>query len=303
MNSIQLRLSNLICRNVFKVMYKFSHPKAYKHNRRYWPYYQVERNEHGGIDKVYFKNKLISDNSFVPEQNHPKCMLVTTGPSVKSIPTAAFTRTDVDYMGVNGAISLAHTDFKYYVIIDHNFTENRFDLVQKALQRCQVFFTTPRCLDLILRKLDPSEIPCKIRVIEPITDGKIERFMGPRVDANVNYEHFYFDLVQSKGFAKHIHNAVFDYFTVAYVALQIIHQLEYSNIYLAGLDMNNFNQPRFYEQSGNKQPTMLDYYLQDEILPAFETAACFLKQQNVQVHNFSFESAVNAFTKLDPAHF
>ena len=100
-----------------------------------------------------------------------------------------------------------------------------------------------------------------------------------------------------QSFSKHIHGVVFDYFTVAYVALQVVHQLQYEKIYLAGLDMNNFNQPRFYEKAENKQPTMLDQYLQ-HTLPAFDVAANFFEQQNKQVYNLSPESAVQSFKKL-----
>jgi len=53
--SKSLFFSNLILRNIYKVIYKYSQPKTHKHNRRYWPYYHVIRNQLGGIDQVYFK--------------------------------------------------------------------------------------------------------------------------------------------------------------------------------------------------------------------------------------------------------
>ena len=295
--SIQLLFSNLILRNIYKIIYKYSHPKAYKHNRRYWPYYRVKRNKFDGIDKIYFKNKLIVDNSSISTSNCKKCMLVATGPSIKDNPTAIFSKPDIDYIGINGSISLEHIQFKYYIIIDHNFTQKRFDLVLKVLQSQCTFYTTPRCLDVILRKITPEQIKCKIKVVETITEGKVERFLGPRITIDTNKDYFY--LEEDKGFSQHIHDSVFDYFTVAYVALQIIYALSYKEVYLAGLDMNNFNQPRFYENSTNKQPTMLNQYL-TEIFPAFNTSACFLNKQDVKVYNLSLQSAVESFEKLDP---
>ncbi len=296
--SAQRFFSNYILRNLYKFIYKYSHPKSYKHNRRYWPYYQVERSPDGDLQKIYFKKQLIVDNSQLNFSPNRKCMLIATGPSVHQLETSYLQRSDIDYIGVNGAIALSGVKFKYYVIIDHNFTNNRFDLIENVLKTsfCTLF-TTPRCLDLILRKIKLENILCAIKVVEPITEGEIERFLGERirVTETPNYFHIYDRL----GFSSHIFNAVFDYFTVAYVALQITYHLKYKDIYIAGLDMNNFSQPRFYENKENKQPTMLNQYL-DVTLPAFDAAARFLKSQQINVYNLSQNSAVKAFEKIPP---
>lgn len=293
--SIRLLFSNLILRNVTKVIYKFFYPSTYKHNRRFWPYYKVERNHEGGVSKIYFKNKLVVENSPPDLSALKKCMLIATGPSIQNLSEDIFSRPDIDYMGINGAIALEKIIFKYYVIIDHNFTMNRFDLVLKVLNTDCTFYTTPRCLDLILRKVNFSEITCKIKIIEPITRGEVERFLGPKVNIDTTKNYFFID--QNRGFSTHISDVVFDYFTVAYVALQVIHALHYQEIYLAGLDMNNFSQPRFYESVENKQPTLLDQHL-TITLPAFDTAAKFLTGKEIQVYNLSPQSSVNSFKKL-----
>lgn len=297
LKAINLMFTNFVLRNIYKVIYKYSHSKTYKHNRRYWPYYSVKRNAFGGIDKVYFRKKLIVDNTLIPKSDCKKAMLVATGPSIQKCPTDIFKRQDFDYIGVNGSISLDYVNFKYYVIIDHNFTKNRFDLVLKVLQSQIIFFTTHRCVDIILRKINPEQIKCQIKIVETITNGMVERFLGPRITINPHQDYFY--LEGEKGFSNHIHDSVFDYFTVSYVALQIVYSLSYEEIYLAGLDMNNFNQPRFYEKSTNKQPTMLDQYL-TEIFPAFEVASHYLNKQNIKVYNLSLKSAIESFDKLDP---
>jgi hypothetical protein len=297
LKAINLMFTNFVLRNIYKVIYKHSHSKNYKHNRRYWPYYSVKRNAFGGIDKVYFRKKLIADNTLILKSDCKKSMLVATGPSIQKCPTDIFKRQDFDYIGVNGSISLDFVNFKYYVIIDHNFTKNRFDLVLKVIQSQIIFFTTHRCLDIILRKINPEQIKCQIKIVETITKGMVERFLGPRITINPHQDYFY--LEGEKGFSNHIHDSVFDYFTVSYVALQIVYSLSYEEIYLAGLDMNNFNQPRFYEKSTNKQPTMLDQYL-TEIFPAFEVASHYLNKQNIKVYNLSLKSAIESFDKLDP---
>ena len=296
--SAQRFFSNYILRNIYKLIYKYSHPKAYKHNRRYWPYYQVERTPEGDLQKIYFKKQQIVDNTQLDSSPNLKCMLIATGPSVHKLEKSNLQQPNIDYIGVNGAIALNDVKFKYYVIIDHNFTNNRFDLVTKVLSNSScTLFTTPRCLDLILRKIRFENIICKIKVIEPITENEVERFLGERI--RINKVQDYFHMHNNLGFSSHIFNAVFDYFTVAYVALQIAYHLKYKDIYIAGLDMNNFSQPRFYEDKENKQPTMLNQYL-DVTLPAFHTAASFLKSQKINVYNLSLESAVDAFEKINP---
>ncbi len=81
---------------------------------------------------------------------------------------------------------------------------------------------------------------------------------------------------------------------MAYVALQITYHLKYKDIYIAGLDMNNLSQPRFYENKENKQPTMLNQYL-DVTLPAFDAAARFLRSQQINVYNLSLEQCSKSF--------
>lgn len=225
-------------------------------------------------------------------------MLIATGPSIQSMPHYFCNQVDFDYIGVNGAIALANVCFKHYVIIDHDFIQNRFDLVKLVLQTECNFFTTARCLDMILQKVKFEQIRCKFKIIEIISSGKNELFLGKTIYVNEQSEKHYFD--NGFGFSEHIYDAIFDYYTVAYSALQIIAGLKYSEIYIAGLDMNNFSLPRFYENADDKQPTFLDQHI-DSILAAFETAAHFFEAKKISVYNLSKLSLIDAFVKLDKA--
>lgn len=223
-------------------------------------------------------------------------MLIATGPSIKTLDQEIFKKNDIDYIGVNGAISLNEIKFSRYIIIDHNFIESRFDLVQKVLDTNCIFFTTPRCLDAILRKVDFKNIACQIKTIETIKDNIVEVFLNKEMRIETNKEYFFFR--NNLGFSENIFSGVFDYFTVAYVSLQIINNLGYEQVYIAGLDMNNFNKPRFYENIEDKQSTLLDIHTHD-VLNAFNTAALFFKEKEVCVFNLSKHSAVDAFEKID----
>lgn len=287
--------SEILPRSIYKFIYKHSHPRSYRHNRLYWPHYRVERSPQGELTRIYFKKRLVADNTRLEYSHNTTCMLVATGPSVRHVDKTLFQRSDIDYIGVNGAISLDDAKFRYYVIIDLNFTKNRFDLVKRVLDSRCTLFTVPRCLDLILKRMRSSEIRCDIKVVELVYQGEIERFFGPKVRVDTSKDHFFcFD---SFGFSDHVFDAVFDYFTVTYVALQIIAALQYRKVYIAGLDMNQFTQPRFYENVANKQSTMLDHY-SDIIFPAFDAAAKNFRRRNIQVYNLSADSAVESFEKI-----
>ena len=221
-------------------------------------------------------------------------MLVGTGPSSKQITSKHINDQQIDFIGMNGSIALANVTFKYYVIIDHDFVQQRFDLVQRVLKSNCDFFTTARCLDEILRKTSIEEIYCKINVIEVFSSGKNERFMGKSIKQNINNSEYFFD--QNFAFSLNYRDAVFDYYTVAYTALQIAFGLGYKTIYMLGIDLTHLNAPRFYETDDTKQPTLLNHHL-DSILTAFNTASLLFRQKEIQVYNLSKSSLIECFPK------
>ncbi|MCH7314654.1 lipopolysaccharide biosynthesis protein [Acinetobacter sp. ANC 3882] len=289
--------SGRISRSIYKLIYKIFFPKAAKHNRRYWPLYTVERDSQNRIEKIYFRKSLVSNNLIPQPISHKKCMLVATGPSIQDLDPKILHRSDLDYIGVNGAIAFDSISFSSYVIIDHNFVGCRFDLVKKVLNSNCIFFTTPRCLDMILRQVRIEDIHCQIKTIETITDGHVESFLDYAKHFDQNEKDFF--IHKGFGFSLDIYKGAFDYFTVAYVAFQILYTQGYKEIYLAGLDMNNFSQPRFYEDTEKQQPTTLNHHL-DEVFQAFDTVAVLFKEKDIQVFNLSRTSAVQAFEKIDP---
>ncbi|MDE9448826.1 sugar glycosyltransferase, partial [Xenorhabdus bovienii] len=80
--------------------------------------------------------------------------------------------------------------------------------------------------------------------------------------------------------------------TVAYVALQLAFFLNYKEIYFAGLDMNNFDKPRFYESSGDSLNTELDGNLNNVIIPCFDLSEELAKQNGIMIYNLSIHSAI-----------
>ena len=247
----------------------------------------------------FYKNKLISDNTQLHNPFNDTCVIVATGPSINEIDHIFFKKQEYDYFGLNGAISLNNTDFKYYVIIDHDFIRNRFDLVTKVLQMKCIFFTTARCLDEILKKMHLADIRCDFKVLEIISAGKNEKFMGDTITGHEHQEHYFFH--ENFGFSLNFQDAIFDYYTVAYTAFQIIYGLGYEEIFLIGIDLTDLNQARFYESEQHKQPTLIHHHL-DDILKAFACAARVFNQKNKKVYNLSHISIIPHFPKVSITH-
>ena len=62
LQTLQLFFANLCFRNIYKVVYKLSHSNQYKHNRRFWPYYQVERDTENGLQKLLDEAVIAATN-------------------------------------------------------------------------------------------------------------------------------------------------------------------------------------------------------------------------------------------------
>ncbi len=69
-------------------------------------------------------------------------------------------------------------------------------------------------------------------------------------------------------------------------------RLGFNTILVSGLDMTNFNQPRFYETQQEKLPSYTATKVDTLVMPSFAHAAQVLQQRQIRVINFSPESAV-----------
>ncbi len=92
-------------------------------------------------------------------------------------------------------------------------------------------------------------------------------------------------------FSTDIRQGIFDAGAVVYWALQILAALGFNTILVSGLDMTNFNQPRFYETQQEKLPSYLATKVDTLVMPSFAHAAQVLQQRQIRVIN-SPESAV-----------
>jgi len=290
----------------FKQLYRYTHKRPFRHNENLWPYMRISRAASGEIISLNFRGQVIpivSLASLAGACSGP-VMLAATGPSVKDIHFKS--PTPVPTMGLNGAWSLHNTvDFKFYVIVDMGFLDKRPEMVAEIVSDPKLtLFTTAHGIARIVDRVSLARIKCSLALIEDaafkIFQPKIPATELGRCYANVRSTSFA-ENRPDIGFTTDIRHGVFDAGTVAYWALQIAAYLGFNEMYIIGLDMNNFNQPRFYESENNKLPSFLAESLDELIVPAFTHASHVLKKKNIRVVNLSMKSAISnhIFEKAD----
>jgi len=290
----------------FKQIYRYTRPRAYRHNENLWPYVKINRTLSDEITSLRYRGEAVAMQQVSTLQGleSGRVLIMATGPSINEIDFTGFP--DMPVIGVNGAYALhGKINFQYYVIVDMTFIDRKLDMVQEIISNPAIkLFTTLHGIVKIINFFTSAKIKCSIVVIE---DACYKIFRRKILPENIweNY-HLINEVAICSGhkeiaFSHDIRTGVFDAGTVVYWALQIVAFMGFTNIYIAGLDMNNFNLPRFYETEDNKLPCFLDAKFSKLIEPAFRHASLVLKQRGVSVKNLSLNSALgnDVFEKID----
>lgn len=294
-------------RSLFKQIYRYTHPRSMRHNETLWPYMKVTRALSGEIVSVSYKGLPVplADLSQLYKSCSGQLLLTATGPSIKSIHFDKVSPPEIS-MGVNGAYYLQkHINFLFYVIVDMGFFDQKMILIAEIISNHEItLFTTAHGLARLIDRKGLDAIKCKIALIEDASckiycDKIAPRFLQAAY-ADKSCHHFLYGRPDI-GFSTDIRQGIFDAGTVIYWALQIAVYLGFNEIFIAGLDMNNFEQPRFYENNNNAEPSYLSNYLEKIIIPAMRHASDIMRQSNVKITNLSLQSAIDdtIFKKAD----
>lgn len=279
----------------FKQIYRYSHPRAYRHNENLWPYVKITRSATGEIVRLIYKKKSVPlvPLSELKDACSGKVLLTATGPSVNDISFERFP--EMPALGVNGAYFLHNqVNFTLYLIVDMGFIDQRPDIIANIIRNENLlFFTTVQGIVRIIDSFSLAAIKCRLVAIEDIAC----KIYQPRIaDSELHAETVHYEgIVFSEkkiGFNKDIRSGIFDAGTVVYWAFQLLSFMGFKLIYLAGLDMNNFHQPRFYENEQEKLPSFLPEKLDTIIRPSFRHASQVMKSENITVINLSLASAI-----------
>ncbi|MDF2785396.1 MAG: hypothetical protein K0S95_1931 [Pantoea eucrina] len=285
-------------RSFFKQLYRYTHSRGLRHNENLWPYLSISRAPEGHISKLFWKKREID---IKPLDSALKAAttdvtIVATGPSVRDTDFTLLNNTT--FIGVNGAYELRKAiRFSFYIIVDRDFIKNRFDIVEKVISDTQLtLMLTLHCLnDLLLRK-SSKDIRCGLTIIEDVSYKIYQEKVNPDDYTAVYGNYPEFDIYPASpqtGFSWDIRKGIFDAGTVAYWALQVSVWLGAKRIFLAGVDMNNFSLPRFYEDENDMQPSFLQTNFEKLIKPAFSNASKGLQERGIKVYNLSINSGLS----------
>ncbi|MDV5141882.1 sugar glycosyltransferase [Chimaeribacter arupi] len=292
--------------SLFKQIYRYTHTRPFRHNENLWPYMKIGRAPTGEIASLRYKGQQIplADLSALRGSCHGPLLLTATGPSVKTIRFK--TPSPLPAMGVNGAWFLQQqVGFRFYVVVDMGFYDQKREVIAEIIRDPSLtLFTTAHGIARILDRHGLAAVRCKLALIEDaafkIYQPKIEAPALQSAYAGYPCAHFAPDRPDI-GFTTDIRHGIFDAGTVVYWALQIAAYLGFDEIFILGLDMNNFHQPRFYETEENKQPSYLADSLTGLVMPSLRHAGDILRRQPVRVVNLSPHSAIDEsiFEKAD----
>jgi len=290
----------------FKLFYRWTHSRAFRHNERLAHGVRISRDSAGRLTGMSVGGRAVECVNTLPfDAPHPAgCHLIATGPSINQIDYRALPMRRV--MGVNGAIALQERKgvrFDYYCIVDGGFVRNRPDLVARVIAEPLTLYATPLVLWYIAQRFDLRRMRCRVFLIDNLMLPAGRRAL---TGAALRAEHdssalALFDGTQSLGFSLDIRRGVLDGCTVAYAALQVLAAHGFTRIFLHGVDMSDAaHTPRFYESSGDMQPSYLDSHFHAFIEPSFRHASALLRSRRVQVVNLSMQSALgeDIFPKL-----
>lgn len=281
----------------FKQIYRYTRPRTFRHNENLWPYTRISRAETGEITQLRYKGCDIPlvDLSALQNSASGTVLLTATGPSINTIDFSKLPG-NIPAMGVNGAYFLSEkVNLSLYVIVDMEFYDRRQDIIRAVISDPNILlFTTMHGIAKIIDRHRES-LQCRLALIE----DACYKIYQPKVADQQKWEHYrhtagvYFcNSNRNICFSTDIRNGIFDAGTVAYWALQILFYLGFKKLLVAGLDMNNFNQPRFYENSDSMLPSYLENKVDDIVMPSLAHAARVMETHNVEVINLSPESAV-----------
>ncbi|MHA7849145.1 sugar glycosyltransferase [Serratia sp. D1N4] len=292
---------------LFKQIYRYTHARSFRHNENLWPYVKIKRAASGEIIELNYKQQRVPivqlaglKGSFSGD-----LLLTATGPSVKNLCLEKFPA--MPAMGVNGAYFLHDSvDFKFYVIVDMGFIDQKPEIIRNIIDDKRLtLFTTVHGVAKIIDRFSLQQVHCRFAVIEDatfkiyqpmITNDSL--WLAYRDNRNVVFAADRKDIA----FNHDIRSGIFDAGTVVYWALQILTFLGFNRLYIIGLDMNNFHQPRFYEAAENKLPTALGDKVAGLVMPSFRHASHLMKAKNITIKNLSITSAISndIFDKVTP---
>ena len=217
-------------------------------------------------------------------------LLLASGPSAGALDLAAWQ--DIPLITMNGAIAkLAGSALRplFYVCSDLSFAEQQPDLYRQGLERSTRLALWPEAIQAL-----PADLAAKAHALHRAPATRLEHHLGVEQEQAQRASTLFSRRARDIGFSRDLDYGIFDVRTVAFIALQLAYHLGFSEIYLAGVDLDT-QAPRFYEDGRTPaSPCGLEQHLHSRILPGLQVMQSVMRASGRQVFNLSTRSRIPA---------
>lgn len=300
-------------RSLIKQVYRYTRPRNYRHSEKLWPYIGIKRDADGCFCEPRYLGKAIPVLSLddVAAVRADDLVIVASGPSINQLDLTALLQ--ADWMAVNGSPSVLerypNKPLQYYAVIDQGFVQDRIHTIAQVLANPQVvFFTNLFCLRKIYELIGYKSVVAKVVIFE----DRQKAVYLPKVEfaemaqlAQDSAAKLLWHKEHNVGFTRDMYRGYVSGGTVVYFALQIAAALGYKRVFLAGVDMKNFDAPRFYENEHNRLETRLHHEFDHTIRPSFALAAEVFRELGIEGYNLCLDSGLDdaIFPRIDLTQF
>ncbi|OGT30040.1 MAG: hypothetical protein A3E87_09930 [Gammaproteobacteria bacterium RIFCSPHIGHO2_12_FULL_35_23] len=256
------------------------------------------------VKEIYYKGKFIAKTSPLTELKQRKqknCFIVATGPSIQTLDLTQLQNKFL--IGVNGATALITSHqlkFSLYIVMDPSFVKHRFELVKAAIHAGTPCLFSYKVIDAICKQDSSLLQHAKLYLIQEIN----KRYDGITLPTSAFY-----DKIKNNpqlitpisktsnnpiGFSRNIEHGVFDGGTVTFWAAQVVYYIDFTNIFILGMDLHSKTGAlRFYEKPSNQLPSYLEDDYESLIKPSFEALSHLMINEPIRFYNVSLQSRLS----------
>ncbi|TCS41915.1 hypothetical protein [Reinekea marinisedimentorum] len=283
------RSFNLYIR-LYRILYRLFLSKEWDHLRKSVPFFKLDKSS----CKVRWKGKDVLgleswDALYISSE---KLVVVGSGPSLKRHREhLKLFGPNVTYALVNDAAALIGSDVPaeeaIVIIEDDRFLLKKYDILRDLPNDTRLILSLSALYALCF--ID-AENASRFRIwfmdgaASPFDTGRYSRSEMAGISELV--------VTDDACLSKNLELGHFGCGTVAYAGIQLGFLRRTKQVYLVGVDMTNFNLPRFNENDTNAAWTGLARSYQSRILPAFTLASEVAKQEGMTIFNCSDDSII-----------
>ncbi|MDT3720393.1 lipopolysaccharide biosynthesis protein [Pseudomonas oryzihabitans] len=216
-------------------------------------------------------------------------LLLASGPSAGALDLAAWQ--DTPLITMNGAIAkLAGSALRplFYVCSDLSFAVQQPDLYRQGLDRSTRLALWPEAIQAL-----PTDLLAKAHALHRAPATRLEHHLGVEQEQAQRASTLFSRRARDIGFSRDLDYGIFDVRTVAFIALQLAYHLGFSEIYLAGVDLDT-QAPRFYEDGRIPASPCGEQHLHSRILPGLQVMQTVMQAAGRRVFNLSTRSRIPA---------